>query len=312
MLNSFKVKIIKPKFWDKNNIIVFFLFPLTLITRLIILIKKSRNKYKSKIKTICVGNIYIGGTGKTQLVVTLAGLLKNKYKVFTIKKKYQNQIDEQKLLADKTNLILPDSRVNGLKQIKSSKNNIAIFDDGLQDKTIEYDLSIVCFSSISGIGNGKLLPAGPLRENLSEISKYDAVLINGEKNKILEKKIRCYNQKIKIFYSKYILKNKRNFTYKGGYLAFCGIGTPENFFNLLKENKIKVSEKIIFPDHFDYNDKDINKIKKIALSKNLKIVTTEKDFMKIKNFKNHNIKFTNVDLNIKNKLNFKKFIFNYL
>ena len=306
------MKLFKPKFWDKNNIIVFILWPLTLITRLIILIKNYKTSHKTNIKSICVGNIYLGGTGKTQLVIKLNEILKKKYKIFIIKKYYKNQIDEQKLLSKKANLILPKNRIFSLNKIKNSKKNLAIFDDGLQDKSLSYNLSIVCFSSITGIGNGKLIPAGPLRESLSKLSDYSAVFINGKKNKYLENKIKKYNKNIKIFSGEYFLKNKNDFDLKSKYLVFCGIGTPESFFKLLKENKIKIEKKIVYPDHYNYKFSDIDKIKKIAKENKLKILTTEKDFTKINKFNNFNVKFTNIDLYINNYKSFKKFIINNL
>ena len=306
------MKLFKPKFWDKNNIIVFILWPLTLITRLIILIKNYKTSHKTNIKSICVGNIYLGGTGKTQLVIKLNEILKKKYKIFIIKKYYKNQIDEQKLLSKKANLILPKNRIFSLNKIKNSKKNLAIFDDGLQDKSLSYNLSIVCFSSITGIGNGKLLPAGPLRESLSKLSDYSAVFINGKKNKYLENKIKKYNKNIKIFSGEYFLKNKNDFDLKSKYLVFCGIGTPESFFKLLKENKIKIEKKIVYPDHYNYKFSDIDKIKKIAKENKLKILTTEKDFTKINKFNNFNVKFTNIDLYINNYKSFKRFIINNL
>ena len=173
-------------------------------------------------------------------------------------------------------------------------------------------ISIVCFNSLSGIGNGKLLPAGPLREDLSELKNYDTVFINGKKNKDLIKIIKKYNKNLKIFTGKYVLKNKYNFNRKGKYLAFCGIGTPENFFDLLHENKINVKKKLIFPDHFDYKLDDLKKIYKYALNEKLQIITTEKDFMKIKKYKYQKIKYTSVDLQIEKIQNFKKFLFSKL
>ena len=168
----FKIKLIKPIFWDQTgfNFFSFILTPLSIITFLVNFLKKIFKKKKLSSKTICVGNIYLGGTGKTQLVIELNNILKKKYKISVIKKFYENQLDEQKLLKSKTNLILVKNRVNGINNIKNA-NSVLIFDDGLQDKSIAYDLSIVCFSSINGIGNGKLLPAGPLREQLSELNK---------------------------------------------------------------------------------------------------------------------------------------------
>ncbi len=306
------MKFLKPNFWNKNSLIVFILLPFTLITRFLMFIKSFKKPYESNNPTICVGNIYLGGTGKTQLVIKLNKILFKKYKTFVIKKYYQDQIDEQKLLSKSTNLILPNKRLDGLKKIENSKKNIAIFDDGLQDKSIKYSLSIVCFSSISGVGNNKILPAGPLREDLSQLKNYDIAFINGKKNSKLEKNIKFHNNKIKIFYGKYFLKNKYKLSLKSKYLAFCGIGTPENFFELLRHNKIRVAKKKIFPDHFDYKISDIKEIVEIAKKNRLKIITTEKDYMKIKKFKKFDINFTEIDLLIDNNLDFKKYIFKYL
>ena len=310
----FRYKFLKPEFWDKTELSIFsiFLLPLTSITLLTNFIKKFFNKKKYSVKTICIGNIYLGGTGKTQLAIKLSEIMKKKYKTFVLKKDYKNQIDEQDLLKKKTNLIISKSRAQGLKNINNSKKKLVIFDDGLQDKSIHYDLSIVCFNGLSGIGNGRLLPAGPLREKLSELKNYDAVFINGKIKFDLVKKIKLYNKKIKIFSGKYFLKNKNDFKLKSKYLAFCGIGNPKNFFNLLKENKIKIEKNIIFPDHYNYQLSDISKIKKFAAKNNLKIVTTEKDFMKIRKFKNFNVKFTDVDLYINKFTSFRKFLINNL
>ena len=309
----FKIKLIKPIFWDQTgfNFFSFILTPLSIITFLVNFLKKIVKKKKLSSKTICVGNIYLGGTGKTQLVIELNNILKKKYKISVIKKFYENQLDEQKLLKSKTNLILVKNRVNGINNIKNA-NSVLIFDDGLQDKSIAYDLSIVCFSSINGIGNGKLLPAGPLREQLSELNKYYVVFINGNKNKKLDSKIRLINKDIKIFYGKYFLKNKKNFSSKLNYLAVCGIGTPKNFFNLLSQNKINIKKKIIFPDHFQYKLSDVRNLTNIAKTNKLKIVTTEKDFMKLRKFKNFNIKYTRVVLKINNLNKLKKTLKNYL
>tara|TARA_Y100001958_G_scaffold159044_2_gene158967 strand:+ start:3270 stop:4205 length:936 start_codon:yes stop_codon:yes gene_type:complete len=306
----FKLKLLKPRFWDEPqlNFYSFFLLPLSAITHLINFYKKKKEKKKFNIKTICVGNIYLGGTGKTQLVLKINQVLKKKFKTFVIKKDYPNQIDEQELLKKETNFINPKNRLDGLFKIDKLKNSVAIFDDGLQDKSIKFNLSIVCFNSLIGVGNGKLLPAGPLRESMSELKNYDAVFINGKKNSKLLKKIKFYNKNIKIFSGKYVLKNKKNFSRKSKYLAFCGIGNPNNFLELLKKNKFDIKKSLVFPDHYRYNLSEINNIKKIAYENNLKIITTEKDFMKIKKFKIAGFNKTIIDLNINNLKQFEKFL----
>ena len=99
--------------------------------------KKKKKKINTNILLICVGNIYLGGTGKTQLVIKLNKILKKKYKTFVIKKYYENQIDEQKLLKKKDKINFTKKRIDGIKKIEKKKKNVAIFDDGLQDKSIK-------------------------------------------------------------------------------------------------------------------------------------------------------------------------------
>ena len=72
------------------------------------------------------------------------------------------------------------NRLDALKEAEDKNFDCAIFDDGLQDKNINYDISIVCFSNSQWIGNGFLIPAGPLRENIASIKKYDAIVLNGK------------------------------------------------------------------------------------------------------------------------------------
>ena len=99
------MRIIKPKFWETKNFISFLLYPLSAITYLINITKKFSNKENFKIKTICIGNIFLGGTGKTSLAIEINQLLKKKFKTVFIKKNYKNQSDEINLLNNKGNII---------------------------------------------------------------------------------------------------------------------------------------------------------------------------------------------------------------
>ncbi len=199
------MKIIKPVFWSEKNFLSLLLYPLTVLTFLINLIKKFSVKKKFSIKTICIGNICVGGTGKTPLSIKIDKILKKKYKTVFVKKKYSDQSDEQNLLRSNGNLICTNYRDNGLKIAQKLKYDVAIMDDGLQEKSIKYDLTIACFNTSEGIGNGLLLPAGPLRENISEIKNYDAIFLNGEnKNKKLFLLLKKINKNLKIFEGKYV------------------------------------------------------------------------------------------------------------
>ena len=302
------MKIIRPIFWNDINFISLILYPITIITYFINYLKTFNKKKNFFIKTICVGNIYLGGTGKTPLAIQINKILRKKNPVF-IKKNYKDQIDEQKLLKLNGNLICTNLRYNGVQIAENKKYKVGILDDGLQDKSINYNISIVCFNSTSGIGNGFLLPAGPLRENITVIKNYDAIFLNGKnKNKKLEKTLKNINQNIKIFYGKYIPKNLKKFNLNKKFIFFSGIGNPDEFEKTLKNYNFKIKEKFIFPDHYNFSSKDLNHIKKIAKNKKLEIITTEKDFMRISKKNRKNIKYLKIELRIQNISKFSKFL----
>jgi tetraacyldisaccharide 4'-kinase len=303
------MKLKKPKFWDykRPNFISYILLPLTfpLIINNFLLKFKKKNIDDQKIKTICIGNIYIGGTAKTPLTIKIYQILKSlNFNTATIKKFYTNHIDEQKMLNDKTTLYCLKNRRIALNKAIKDAVDVVVFDDGLQDRSINYDLKFVCFNNIKWIGNGFLIPAGPLREKIQSIAKYDAVFINGNEvdNSNLKSLIREYNKDIKIFESHYEPTNIDLFNNKERYLIFSGIGNPESFKDLLIRNKFNVIKEIIFPDHYTYTQIDIDKIKLQAKNLNAKIITTEKDYSKIDSHINKDIKFLQIDLNIKDEI----------
>ena len=299
------VKIFKPKFWDKEkfNFFSLILFPFSLVTLLIIYFKKHFIiKRKFKIPIICIGNIYIGGTGKTPTSIWLAQeITKLGFRTAILRKLYKNHYDEYNQIKNSySNLIINKNRIKGLTELESNDYDFAILDDGLQDYKIKKDLSIVCFNSNQLIGNGLVIPAGPLRESLNAIANVDLVLINGDKDEQFEKKLLKINRKLKILYSYYKPTNIDEFK-NHNLLALAGIANPENFFNLLEKNNLIIREKLIFPDHYKFDKKEIQNIIAKAEKNNLKIVMTEKDFFKVNNFNLDNINYLKVSLEIPNK-----------
>ena len=294
----------KPDFWDKKNPLSFILLPLTIITHLINFFKKLSKKKKFIIKTICIGNVFIGGTGKTSLSILINQILKKKFKTVFIKKNYISQKDEINLLKNDGDIITTNSRINSLELAEKKKYDFAILDDGLQQKNIKYDLKIVCFNSSEFIGNGFVLPAGPLRENIKEIKNYDIIFLNGsiKSSKKIYKKIKELNKNIEILEGKYIPQNINTFNKKKNYLMFCGIGNPKEFENTLLKHKFKLKEKFIFADHHKFSNEEIILLKKIAQKNKLEIITTEKDYLRLNFKQKKNIKFLKINLKV-NKLN---------
>ena len=301
------MRLIKPKFWQTKNFISFILYPLSLVTYLINVSKILFIKKKFAIKTICIGNVFVGGTGKTSLAIEIDELLNKKFKTIFIKKKYKNQLDEINLLRNKGKIISSNNRENALLTASKKKYEVAILDDGLQQKNINYDLKIVCFNSENALGNEFMLPAGPLRENISAIKKYDLIFINGErKNYKLLSKLKSINKKSRIFEGKYKPLNLKNFNLKKKYLMFCGIGNPHEFEKTLLKYKFDICEKIIFPDHHKLTKIELNELKDKAKKENFTIVTTEKDFFRLSKIERKHIKCLKIKLEIKDKKNFNK------
>ncbi len=310
------MNLLKPKFWDlkKPNLLSYLLIPFTIPIILNNVLINFLKKIKSqKIKSICIGNIYIGGTGKTPTTIKLYDILNNLgFKVCVGKKFYKSQKDEQMLLQKRTKLFLNKNRKKIIDEAINDNNEMIIFDDGLQEKKIDYNLKFVCFDKDNWIGNGLLIPSGPLRENLNSLKKYDAIFFKQIDEKKLDNeiidKIKEINPQIKIFYSKYIFKNLEDFDPKKKYFVFSGIGSSNSFKELLLKYNFDIIDEFHYPDHFNYQQNDLDTIVKKAEINKAKIITTEKDFTKISNLNHKNINFVKLDLKINNEKDLLNFI----
>jgi len=297
------MKLKKPKFWDykKPSFLSYLLIPFSIILGLIAKIKSKPKFSNSKIKTICVGNIYIGGTGKTSLTIKIKEILdKNNIKACFIKKFYPNQTDEQKLLGKNGTLFSSLKRITALNEAISKGFEVAIFDDGLQDSSIKYDLEIVCFNNLNWIGNGLTLPSGPLRENISNLKSYENVFLNGNEENLIaiKEQIKKINPSMNINSGKYTPLNISEFDKNQSYLVFSGIGNHKTFIEMLKNNKLKIVSDLEYPDHYQYSKRDFDEIIINAKKYNAHIITTEKDYLRLENFNRNEILYIKSSLNI--------------
>ncbi len=299
---------IKPRFWDekKNSFLSILLYPLSIIYYLIIIIKKKISiPQKFDIPIICLGNIYVGGTGKTSAAIEIIKILNQFKKVCFLTKGYgrksktdiylneinmANQVsevtgDEALLLNKFGHVYISNNRVKGINAIIKLGYDAIILDDGFQDYLIFKDLNILCFDSKSWIGNNNLLPAGPLREPLTSIKEVNLVILKGEKNQTVEKEIKKINSNIQIIYAENKIENIGTLKNKN-FIAFTGIGNPYSFFYTLLENNLKIIKQIIYPDHFQFTEKNYKILFKEAENNNCNLITTEKDYVRInKKFK---------------------------
>ena len=314
-----------PKYFNSKLGIGILFLPLSIIYWLISKIKFLTAKpYKSRVKIICVGNITVGGVGKTPLVIKVVEtLLKKHIRVGVLSRGYGGKLSSSKpVLVDakvhttndvgdevfmiyqrfngKIPVCICTNRANGARLLEKIVD-VIIMDDGLQNYTLSKDKSILVFDGEKPIGNGFIFPAGPLREGLkSGIKKADVVIIMRKINQAFEKKLSKY--KIPVFNAKVAPKNLKKFSGKQ-VIAFAGIGNPQKFYDTLKSEKIKIKRLFEFPDHYQYKKEDFEKIIKTA--GNMPILTTSKDYVKIPTKYRKTIIPVEIDLNIKN---IKKFL----
>ena len=160
------MKIYKPKFWDKKYHTFFsiILWPISFLYQILISIKETAaSKKKFSIPVICVGNIYLGGTGKTPLSIKIWEIFKDEKRPVVLKKNYKNHQDEIELIKKYCKILVSDKRSDGINRAIEKNFDLVIMDDGFQDFEIVKNLNIICFNNQQGIGNGYTIPSGPLR-----------------------------------------------------------------------------------------------------------------------------------------------------
>ena len=299
------MKLYKPNFWKETNLVSILLFPISLIVKLIVLMRKTFLKeLEFEIPIICVGNIYLGGTGKTPLSINLGKELSilNKKPVI-IRKYYKHHKDEYSLIRENfKHLITKKDRKNAIKNAVQNGFDTVILDDGFQDYKIKKNLNIVCFNN-QLLGNGMLIPAGPLRESVDSLKSAHIIIINGDQNIEFERKLLEINNEISIFYSRYQLIDIEKYRGKKLFVV-AGIGNPENFFELIRSQNLNIIKKLSFPDHYQFSKSEILNIINDARKNGYQVVMTEKDYHRVKDYNFTEIHYMKVKLEIAEKKEF--------
>ncbi len=248
--------------------------------------------YKSRRPIICIGNIFAGGVGKTPIVRATALMLDAPVVMRGYKKsaKTGGIGDEAAMLSrDGLQVHTGDRKSNIVLLNAQSDNGPIVMDDGLQNPRIKKDVSILVFDEAMGYGNGFLLPAGPLREPRSAAAKADAIIVIKSDT---PRRGFVLPAGVPVFWA----KNRTISPYKDGtrLVAFAGIGYPKKFFRALGG----LVGKKAFADHYQYTDEDIEKLRKLAKRKNAKLVTTEKDWVRLPEAVRDEIKFARLETEI--------------
>ncbi len=292
-----------PSWWLKRNLISWLLWPFSLLFGVIIAIRQWGYRcgifktYKSTLPIIVIGNISVGGTGKTPLVIALAEQLKQKgFRPAIISRGYKSQAthfpfcvttdtpvslagDEPLMIARHTNcpVMIDPVRVRAVKALEAAGEcDVIISDDGLQHYALVRDVEVVVIDGKRQFGNGFLLPAGMLREPISRISTENIIIVNGEEQ--LNNVNTVFNMHLNPTSVKSLNSNEsRNIaSFKNQRIhAMAGIGNPARFFDLLREYHIDIIEHA-FPDHHNYSEADFT----FLHAQNLPIIMTEKDAVK--------------------------------
>ncbi len=321
--------------------VILFLF--SLIYRIVVSLLRKRGYRRSYPGSffLSVGNITVGGTGKTEVVSYLAKVFE-KRRPAVILRGYQgiNQKDalivsqssdvkitgdEALLLFNRLNgtVIISKKKRKGVELAKKMKRDFFLFDDAFQHWDLKRDLNLVLIDYTNPFGNDNLLPAGILREPISSLKYADGIIITKYdkkiKNKMLDgikNRIRKYNQDCPIFTSNYeftkIIHKGRSFPFEKAkhrrLILLTGIGNPHYFISQVKETLQPVKlELMLFKDHYFYKEKDISIIKDRLKKEYDHIITTEKDYIKLKKFNLSPLIFQ-IKLNIYPKDKFIKFI----
>ncbi len=281
-------------------------------------------------RAISIGNITTGGTGKTPLVTHVAGILATRgEKVCILTRGYGRENSNRRILVSdgdnvlanvgeagdepfelankllgKAIVIADGDRVAAAEWAKRRFGVMAfVLDDGFQHRKARRDVDIVCIDATNPFGDGKMLPAGRLREPLHNLKRADAIVITranlSENIADLRFEISNLAPHTPIFEAENTISNiiaiegypakpqrTQSIEIKERVFAFCGIGNPTNFTNSLVAENIDVASSSDFPDHHHYKQEDIARVEQLAKQSGAKaLVTTAKDAVKLSNLK---------------------------
>ena len=257
--------------------------------------------YHSNIPVLCIGNITLGGSGKTPVAIAVSrilhdlgflphfltrgygGRLKGPILVNPAQHGFQDTGDEPLLLARHAPCWVARNRAAGAVAAAEGGAGAIVMDDGFQNPSLHKTLSFLVIDAMAGFGNGAVFPAGPLREQpQNALKRADACIILGAEDDAARQN---WQQRLKedgyhnpVFFAALVPEKA---AVKGAFVAFAGIGLPQKFRNTLEACGADVKEFFPFPDHYAYKREDIKKLLAAARDRNAALITTEKDAVRL-------------------------------
>lgn len=243
---------------------------------------------------ICIGNLTLGGAGKTPVsaevrrrlaarglrAATLSrgyrGELQGPLKVDTAVHTVKQAGDEPMMLASSGEAWIAKDRAAGARAMREAGVQVVVMDDGHQNPAVEKSLSLVVIDAAEPFGNGFVFPKGPLREPVKcGLARADAVVLMGDGD----------SPAPLADFDKPVLRARLEPLAPldpGRYVAFAGIGKPDRFFDALKVHEgVELSEAVPYPDHHLFDESDIRYLMKLATERNAKLITTDKDHVRL-------------------------------
>ncbi|MBL82089.1 MAG: tetraacyldisaccharide 4'-kinase [Rhodospirillaceae bacterium] len=289
-----------PNFWTNKGLISTVLLPLSLIWVLAGQLRRMLAKTEvATLPVICVGNILIGGSGKTPVTATLCGMLKEQgYTPCILTRGYKGNNkgpvfadpaihttddvgDEAIMLAFSNDVCVSADRIKGAAFISAqNKFDVIIMDDGMQNPWLHKDIILTVFDGGAGAGNRRLLPAGPLREPLNTgLARADAAILNGQDETglfaLLPKTLPQFKGKLYPDQKEVKALGEKRF------IAFAGIGRPKRFFETVTSTGADVVRTLSFADHHSYSEADLSRLQQEAWTKGADLITTQKDWVRL-------------------------------
>lgn len=285
-----------PQFWQEDGVLAKALQPLACCYQLGYRFRRATAKPASlNAKVLCIGNLVAGGAGKTPIALAIGEYLKMQgVNACFLSKGYGGRIrsairiedtrhsaeeagDEALLLAQCLPVIVAKSRTEGARYAEQQGFSVIIMDDGFQNPTLCPDLSLVVVDAAYGFGNGRTLPAGPLREPVEYgLSRADGVILverGGQTAGMQQFSLPMMRADIQTLCPAEAKKGK--------WLAFAGIARPQQFFDALEQQGVQLVASCAFPDHHAFSATELKQLQQDAKRQGAGLITTAKDAVRL-------------------------------
>jgi tetraacyldisaccharide 4'-kinase len=290
-----------PSWWySDKGAVAFALAPLAALYGRIAEARAARvTPYRSRLPVICIGNFTAGGGGKTPTAIAVASLLQglgarpcfltrgyggsSKGPMLVGKGQSAADVgDEPLLLGEHAPTMIAADRAAGARAIEQTDASVIVMDDGFQNPGLGKDLSLIVVDAGSGIGNGLLMPAGPLRAPLDpQIARADALVVIGSGDQATPLADAFKTKGKPVLKARMVPRQDARWLGVLPVIGFAGIARPGKFFATLKSHGARLIDERSYPDHYRYSARQARSLLREARAYNAMLVTTEKDWVRL-------------------------------